>query len=492
MTHLLRPPIADLGQLSVESRVIATPWSRIVRGIGLGQHPIGYDQAAANRIRESFTMLGQRVSQADHYTRFSHTLCELILQVTDPSTTLNDHDIDGLIITAADKARAVANPYYRVTAGCILLSAVAKLGIDTSYIISPSRDLPAEIIAAVDQIEPNRIEDENHGRHGDYERVAAWTAVFFAFGQLDLGGRLVSHDRDCVAEALASIDNIPAPFFRGRGGSMLMSAVTLLGFDNHLFDSPHDYVASTLSWMDNVDELGIYPSFPSQMSPDFVKVYPLLTMLNAIAVTGRYDYLMFGRDRLQEAARLMASISPAERTHMGLYYVIALYNLHRLHTELPSLDDYVEPLINQWRVINPGQDYFLNGISYAYLTQLAFFTGRDDLITEAMIERMLTAFPALEHTAENRANRPYPFSYVLNVLTELGLGELLYLPHDAYDGLSPFAWITEHLSSDAHAESARLYMIDHALISWALRQRALSLNEPGALGRFTFTHAARR
>jgi hypothetical protein len=476
----------------VESRVISTPWSRIVRGIGLGQHPIGYDQAAAGRIRESFAMLEQRVSQDDHYTRFSHALCELILQITDSSTTPNDYEIDGLIIAAADEARTVTNPYYRVTAWCILLSAVAKLGIDTSYTVSPSRDLPAEIIAAVDQVEPNKIKDENRGRHGEYERVAAWTAVFLAFGQLDLGGRLVSHSRDCVAEALASIDNIPAPFFRGRGGSMLMSAVALLGFDDHLFDRPHDYVASTLSWMDNVDELGIYPSFPSPMSTEFMKVYPLLTMLNAIAVTGRHDYLMFGRNRLQEAAHLMAAISPVERTHMGLYYVIALYNLHRLPTELPSLDDYVEPLINQWRGIDPGQDYFLNGISYAYLTQLAFFTGRDDLITEAMIERMLTAFPALEHTAENRANRPYPFSYVLNVLTELGLGELLYLPHDAYGGLSPFAWITEHLSPGAHAESARLYMIDHALISWALRQRAPGLNEPGALGRFTFTRAARR
>ena len=43
MSYFLRPPVSGLDSLSQESRIVATPWSRIVRGVGLGQHPIGYD-----------------------------------------------------------------------------------------------------------------------------------------------------------------------------------------------------------------------------------------------------------------------------------------------------------------------------------------------------------------------------------------------------------------------------------------------------------------
>lgn len=483
MTFAPRPPVAGLSDLSTESRVIATPWSRIVRGIGLGQHPVGFEPTAAARIRSSFAALEQRTHGADRYTTFARALSELALQVTDPAVLLDSGSVEALVTRAADAAFSVTNPYYRLTAGCALLSAVAKLGIDRSHVINGHRDIPARVLATISEIEPNSIADENQGRHGDYERLSAWTAVFMAFGQLDLQDRLVSESHDYVAEALTSLDRIPAPFFRGRGGSMLISAISLLGFDDRVFHGPQDYLSTTLAAMDQVDELKVYPAFPSPMSPGFAKVYPLVTMLNAIAVTGRHDHLADGRDRLAEAAELMAGITPVERTHMGLYYVVALDNLGRLSTEVPRLDDYVEPLVAAWRDIDPGKDYFLNGISYAYLTQLAFFIGRHDLITDPMVERMLTAFPALERSAEDRANRPYPFSYVLNVLTELDLADLLYEPHSAYDGRSPFAWFVEHLSPGARAESARLYMVDHALVSWALRLRPRDSAEPGMFGR---------
>ncbi|WP_419703743.1 hypothetical protein [Promicromonospora sp. NFX87] len=486
MTFLLTPPVRGLDDLSIESRVIATPWSRIVRGIGLGQHPIGWDATAASRIRDSFALLDERAPGVGTYTGFARALAELVLQVADPSVRLGYRQTQDLMNTAADSAFAIANPYYRLTAGCALLSAVAKLGVSKAHLLDGDRDIPAQVLATIGEIRPDGIKDENRGRHGDYEKLSAWTAVFLAFGQLDLHDRLVSAEHDHVAEALALIDNIPAPFFRGRGGSMLLSATMLLGFDGHIFDGPTNYVSATLSYLDRVDELQIYPSFPSPMSPAFAKVYPLLTMLNAVAVTGRLSYLESGRDRLAEAAELMAAVAPVERTHMGLYHVVALHNLQRLTADDPRITGIVEPLVAQWRDIDPGQDYFLYGISYAYLTQLAFFTGREDLITESMVDRMLTAFPSLERSAESRANRPYPFSYVLNVLTELGLGDLLYTPHDAYGGSTPFRWFADHLSPGGRAEQARLYMVDHALLSWALRLRPADAVEPGALGRFRF------
>jgi hypothetical protein len=225
--------------------------------------------------------------------------------------------------------------------------------------------------------------------------------------------------------------------------------------------------------MDKVDEVRLYPAFPSPMSPAFIKAYPLLTMLSAIGtLSDPVRYLTLGADRLQEATNLMEALEPVESTHMALYYVMALKNLGQLDTHLPNLDGFVERVLGLWPIIDPGRDYFLYGISYAYMIQLAYFAGRADLITGTMIDRMLSAFRTLESTAENRANRPYPFSYALNVLTELGLGDLLYAAHPDYDNRSPYGWLIDHLSDGGREEAGRLYMLDHALISWALRLRS--------------------
>ena len=251
---------------------------------------------------------------------------------------------------------------------------------------------------------------------------------------------------------------------------MLIASAALMGCGDTL--AAHHTVESILSWMDRVDNIQLYPAFPSPMSPAFIKAYPLLTMLNALSTLDDPDrYVTFGRNRLQEASYLMTELEPIERTHMALYYVMALKNLGQLDTYLPDLDSFVEQVVGQWPEIDPGRDYFLYGISYAYLMQLAYFVGRADLITGAMIDRMLGAFRALETMPENRANRPYPFSSALNVLTELGLGELLHSPHPEYGGQSPYRWVISHLSDGGNREVRRLYMIDHALINWALRLR---------------------
>jgi hypothetical protein len=252
---------------------------------------------------------------------------------------------------------------------------------------------------------------------------------------------------------------------------MLIASISLMGRGDAL--TARNTVESVLSSMDRVDEIQLYPAFPSPMSPAFIKAYPLLTMLNAFgSMDDPARYITTGRNRLQEVSKLMAELEPVERTHMALYYVMALKNLGQLDTYLPDLDSYVEQVVGQWPEIDPGRDYFLYGISYAYPIQLAYFAGRADLITGTMIDRMLGAFRTLEATPEDRANRPYPFSYALNVLTELGLGELLHTPHPDYDGQSPYSWVIGHLSDGGHDEVGRLYMLNHALISWALRMRS--------------------
>ncbi|HEX5406795.1 MAG TPA: hypothetical protein VFX16_31355 [Pseudonocardiaceae bacterium] len=478
-------PVTGLADLTNESRMIATPWSRMVRGIGLGQYPVDYDHLMAERIRATFDRLATKVPDADAYTAFSGLLADFILNVADPGAGLSRADMERALDRMWGALRAERNPYHRLTAGCILLDAFAKLDIDRGLLIDGETDVPAEILAILDQIEPDRIQDENHGRHGHYERLAASTAVFLAFGQLGIEDRLIG-ERNHVVAALHLLDKIPAPFFRGRGGSMLLSAICVLGYERFIFDGDRDYLQETLDYLDRADEVKNPPSFPQPMSDDFPKIYPLLTMLNAIAMSGRAQYLTYRRDRLAEARQLLTAITPVERTHMGLYYLVALYNLGRLREQVPDVDAFVDDVVGQWGQVDPGSDFFLNGIAYPYLIETAMVTGRTDLITDTMLDRLLDSFPDLDRTSEGQANRPYPLSYVVTMLGEIGVADRLFAPRARYGGMSPLNWAIDHLSADAVGEGSRLYMLDHAMVSYALRLRGANRKETELFRKFRF------
>ncbi|WP_042364815.1 hypothetical protein [Streptacidiphilus neutrinimicus] len=471
-------PVHGLDELTTETRVIATPWSRMVRGIGLGQHPVAYDPEAAGRIRHVFRLLDAQGAGAGSYTRFSSLLADFVLTTVHPSRgpyRRAEPEELGPVLAAL---RAEENPYFRVMAGCLLADAVAKLGLPRSLLVNDETDLPAELLDMVDRIEPDRARDENAGRHGHYERLSACTAVFLATGQLGLGDRLVSGPRNRVREALDLLEQVPAPFFRGRGGSMLLSVVSLLGHERLITDDGgRDRLREVLSHLDHADGPSLRPAFPQPMSDAFVRIYPLLTMLNAVAMTERPEtYLSHGRDRLAEAAELMAALTPVERTHMGLYYLVALHNLGRLRDQVPDLDAFVEDVVGQGERIDPGADYFLRGISYAYLVQTAMFTGRMDLVGEPLLNRWADAFPDLDRTDDDRTNRPYPFAYALNVLAEIGRSDLLFSPRPGYGGATPVEWVVGRLSEGGREEH-RLYMLNHALVSWALRLRGTQRRE---------------
>ena len=462
-------PVTGLHDLGAESRMIATPWSRMVRGLGLGQHPVAYDPVVAHRLRETFDHLRERLTDGHAYTLFARRLTELVLGVANPEVTMSRRELDHAVSGIVAAVRAEANPYHRLMAGCILADAVVKLGIDPQVLVTPAFDVSAEILTTIDAIGPNGIADENQGRHGDYEKLSACSAAFLAVGQLGMVDRLIA-PRDRIGEALGLLERVPSPFFRGRGGSMLFSVLSLLGLDARVYDGPVDHVAQTFDRLDTADELP-RPAFPNPMTPGFAQIYPLVTMLNAIAMSGRSDHLTLGRDRLAEVRSLMDGLAPVERTHMGLYYIVALHNLGRLSTELRSLDAFVEGIVGQWPGIDPGDGFFLNGIAYPYMIQTAMVTGRMDLVNDETVRRLVESFPDLDRTEFDRTNRPYPVSYALNILGEIGAADLLFSPNERYAGRSPLQWVIGRLSPGGREEGSRLTMLAHALISAALRLR---------------------
>lgn len=479
-----------LGELTMESRLITTPWSRMVRGIGLGQYPIDHDPVIAGYLRATFDHLSTKVPD-DAYTRFSQLLTDLLLRVTGPGSGPGQDQLRSATERILEVVRSEPNPYRRLSAGCILMDAFAKAGLPSGLLAGDrddgsggEADLPGEILGWVNEIHPDRIEDENQGRHGEYERLSAYTSVFLAFGQLGLQDRLVSGGRDHVREALGLLDRVPAPFFRGRGGSMLLAVTSLIGFGDRLLDDDRDHLREVLTYVGRADELGNPPVFPGAMTAAFPKVYPLLTMLNAVAVSGRHDLLAGDDDPLGTARRLMAEISPVERTHMGLYYVMALDNLGRLDRELPAVDEFVEDVVGQWRFIDPGADFFLHGISYPYIIQTAMIGGRLDLVPAQALERLADSFADLDRSDADRANRPYPLSYALNVLGEVGAADLIFTPRARYSGLSAVDWMIHELSPGAYEERGRFYLLNHALISYALRMRGADRPETALFSSF--------
>ncbi len=466
--------------------MISAPWSRMIRGIGLGQYPIDYDPAIAGHIRETFDQLAAKVLPSNYYTLFCRALADFVLKVADPTGGSDRAGIEQAVGPLLEAARAERNPYYRALAGSLVMDSFAKLGLDLSLLVNDELDFPAEVLGMLDEIAPDQIKDENRGRHGDYERLSASSTVFLAIGQVGLKDRLVTDDRNYVIEALNLLGNIPAPYFRGRAGSMFMSVVALLGYERYIFDGDRDYMKEVLDYLTRADELKIYPSFPQELPIAWSKIYPLVTMLNAIAMCGRAEYLNYRIDWLAEAKTLMDEIPWDDRVHMSQYYIIALYNLGRMQDQLPDLDAYMAEVVAVLDLVNPGGNFFPNGIAYPYIIEEALITGRMDLIPDEALERMVDSFLDLDRTEKDRANRAFPVSYVLNILGEIGAADLIFTPRARYAGSSAMAWVVDHMSEGAKEEGIRLYMIHHALVSYALRLRGANARETELFENFQF------
>lgn len=482
-------PVVGLHDMSNESRMMATPWSRLVRGIGLGQYPVAFDPSAAEHIRYAFNLLAKKLPTHE-YTRFAQLTADLVLTAADPEQASAAAAVQRKLGPVVDAIRSEPNRYYRVMAGCILMDALAKLGLDRSLLVAAEVDVPGEILADADDIKPDRIQDENRGQHGAYERVSAYSGVFLALGQLGLKDRLVSGERNFIRTALELLRGIPSPFFRVRAGAMLLSVISLLGFDELAFDGDRDYMRDILDCLDVCARPDVHPSFPQPVTPRFAKAYPLFTVLNAIAASGRAEYLTYGTDWLAEAKELMSAISPPERTHMALYYIVGLHNLGRLGDQIPDLDAYLEAVVGHAEILDPGTDFFLHGVAYPYLIETAMITGRADLISPRMIDRLVEALPDLDRAPLDRINRPFTLSYCLTALADIGVADRLFTPSVRYGGESPLAWTIGRLSDGGREESGRLNMIHHSLLNYALRLRGPDRRDSGLFRGYRFRLAA--
>ncbi|KAL7940032.1 hypothetical protein V8C42DRAFT_42164 [Trichoderma barbatum] len=468
------PAFSRIGMAAMapESRVICTPWSRMVRGLALGQYPVGYDDAIASIITQARDILTRQVTKPTGYLRFALQLAELGIALNRPGARVTHEELQTRATGLMDALGAETNPYYAAVGGGILFDAFAKFRLDISLLCNSTRDFAAEMLDVIDRIQPDQIKDENAGNHGQYEKLFAYTSIFLGFGQAGLTDRLTSGPRNYVREALHLIQTVPSPFFKGRGCSMLFSVLSAIGLDGMIFDDDgHDFMKEVLEYVDRDDSIDFPLRFPQPITRAYVKIYPRITMLNAIAVSGRHEYASMGHDRVAELKPLWAELEPAEKMHQSLYYLIALHNLGRTEQEIGSAHVLMDELLGYLDVVDPGANFFLNGLSHAYVVESAMLTGRLGDIPPQEIDRIAGCLVRMDATPLDRASRAYPFSYNLNALGEIGEAGALMSPNPAYGGISAFSWLVAQFSPDGQTEGSRLLMLGNALMGLGLRLR---------------------
>ncbi len=475
-----------LEQLDNENRIITTPWSRIVRGLGLGQYPINYNETISSWVQDAFDMLKTKSKYQNNYIRFSSLLCDFICLQVSPCEKLNEKDKFYCICNILSLINNEADPYRRVMQYSIAIDALAKLDINLFDIMEERINLAEEIFNTIEKIEANAIKDENNGKHGDYEKLSAYTSIFFSLASCGKRQFAITREQNHISNALKTLYSIPSPFFRGRGGSMLFNAISVLGYSNMLYGNGHDYITELLGYLDKAYEINIYPSFPQPMTPEFVKIYPLLTLLNAIAVTRHKQALYYQRDRIAQASELLEALTPVEQTHMGLYYIMALYNLGLIGGGKYCVNSLVDKLAQTANKIDPSENYFLHGISCSYVIETAIITGKKDIITDSLITTLANSFSTMDKTPEDEINRPYPFAYALTMLGEIEHVDKLFEPSMHYGGQSATHWIINNLSHISDDNDCRLYMFNHALINLMLRMRGNKSSTLKAYSDFTF------
>ncbi|MEB5749174.1 hypothetical protein MXF13_04625 [Leclercia adecarboxylata] len=477
---------AALCQLNGENRLITTPWSRIVRGLGLGQYPMPYSETLSLWIQEAFEDLKHKTQYKNSYVRFSSLLCDFICLLIKPKERLSDNDKFDYISNILYLINSEPDPYRKVMQYSITIDALAKLNINLFDILEKSVDLPRLLFTAINEIKSNRIKDENSGKHGDYEKLSAYTSVFFALAVCNKAQAAVTWQRNHISEALQTLATIPSPFFRGRGGSMLFSAISLMGYRGMLQNDGRDYIFETLDYLDNAATMGIDPTFPQSMTPAFVTVYPLLTMLNAIAAAGHHQAIHYKQDRISQANALMDSLTPVERTHMGLYYIMAIFNLGLLDREEKRVNALIEELVHTAHHIDPSENYFLHGIASSYVIETATLTGRKSWLTEQIINNLAGSFARMNRKLEDEINRPYPLAYALTMLAEAGHADKLFEPSACYENRSAISWTIDNLTQIEDGADGRLYMLNHALINLMLRMRGNGFTMPRVYSDFIF------
>lgn len=462
--------------MSKEARLFFSPWSRLARGTGLGPHTIDYDPKAAAQIRSSFDVLGEKVPQNHAYNNFSKKLVDLILDLEAKGGQMDRSELESRTDSILESLHQESGTYQFATAAAILMDAYAKMGLDPSLLVNAKHDLVQETL---DKIET--IPLKNDGIYGFYERVTAYTSLFVSMGQLGMKDRLVSGDKNYIKIALDQLETIPSPWNRGRGSSMLFATLKVLGFERYLWEGGRDFVKETLDYIDQAEALNIWPTFPAtQMSHDYFTIEPYITMLNAISILGRPEYLNYKEDRIAKVNQMMTRLSPEETALIGEYYLLTLYNLGALDRVVPDLDRYLQDFAHLMDTMKPAPYWFPNGVAYPYAMETLYFFGKDDLITEEMIDRMDNSLPDFVD-AKDVTNWGHPLSYIFNIHAQLGSLDRIFEPsprdNPAYGGQSVMEWGIRRFAGDPAGFQKSLPMFDHSLISAALRMRGRERNE---------------
>lgn len=474
-----------LAKLKYESRVMPTPWNRIVRGLGLGQHPMAFQEKGVELVQEAFHLLTQKTIDMHIYTLFSSFLCDLINLKSSKSASLDLSSYQYYVAEILEIIDKEDNCYFKLMQYSIFLSSMEKIGVTISQ--QRKNHIFSLMLKCLDKIEPENINDENRGLHGEYEKLSAYTSLLMTAVAINERDFFQFEGRNLIEEGLASLSKIPSPFFKGRGGSMLFSAIALIGQQAILTDRTSQDIKRVFDAMDSPASEKLAPVFPQPMTNAFVCIYPLLTMLNAVALVGDESLLEYQKDRIQEAKQLLQELRPVERTHMTLYFIIAIYNLGRLDKEIDFISNLLDELFGLLDKLDPSEDYFLHGISFSYIIETAIFTGQENRLNTNVLKRLSEAFFEMDKTAEDELNRYYPLAYSFTMLGELNQAELLFLQHSSYANKSPMEWVIEHASNLHPASNKRLYMLNNSLINFSLRMNEEIANETtGIINSFRF------
>lgn len=466
--------------MSNESRVFFSPWSRLARGTGLGPHTIDFDATTARRLRDSFDALKDKVP-ADHaYNQFSRLLTELILDAEDPAVQMTSAELTRRTEAILNALDGEKSPYAFVTAASILMDAYAKLGLDPTLLVNASRDLLGESLQKI-----QTIPFKEDGIYGYYERVTAYTGLFVAAGQLGFGDRLVG-ETDHVQTALDQLQTIPSPWNRGRGASMLFAALKVLGFESYLTENGRDYIRETFDYIDRADELDIWPTFPAvPLTHAYFTIEPYLTMLNAVSVLGKPEYLTYKEDRIEKVRGMMERLSPEEKMLIAEYYLLTLHNLGVMGRVVPDVDAYLSDLLKELDGLNAAPHWFPNGVAYPYAMEAAWFFGRSDLVTEKQIDHMIESMPGFTDDKDT-ANWGHPVSYILNTLGQMDRLDKIFEPNAVYQNQPPMLWAIDRFAGNETGLQKSLPLFDHALISLALRMRGRDAGETPLYRSVTF------
>lgn len=298
---------------------------------------------------------------------------------------------------------------------------------------------------------------------GEYEKLQVYSNLFYGIALLGKPQLLDNH----IKKSFALIDSIPSAFYRGRSASNLFITLAMIDKADFIFSDGQDYLKKVMDYLD--ENLDKYPETNYMKKRDSNNTYPLYTMLNAIAILKKPEYLTYKRNWLEDAAAYLTQLPPGTQMSQSQYYFVSLSNLGRLAGAPLELKAFFSNAFSRYSR-EAEEDPLAQNMHDAYLVQSAAMFACEALIPTGLIDRMVHSFKSYQ-PGEVYRNGAYGGSYVLSVLDTIDELSLLFEPNPLYEGEAPFLWLINHFTDGALAEQKTIPYLNHALINAALRMR---------------------